>query len=132
MDFKYINVSFDVSSDFNYNSYEVSDSKLYTFRCAFAVEKGDLAVCETRNGLTVVRVIGEEFRPEKLKIAKAWLIQKVDLENHKQQVSLMEEKENLREKMLFLQKRLEEEAVFAKLAEQNQEMQNLLQKYKNL
>lgn len=132
MEFKYINVSFDVSSDFNYNSYDDKDSKLYTFRCAFAVKEGDLAVCETRNGLTVVRVVGEEFRPEKLKIAKAWLIQKVDLETHKQQVELMEEKEALREKMLFLQKRLEEEAIFAKLAEQSQEMQDLLQKYQKL
>lgn len=132
MQIKYVNVSFDVSSDFEYNSYESRDSKLYTFKCAFDAKSGDLAVCETRNGLTVVRVVGEEFRQEKLDIAKAWLLQKVDLEAHKKTVKQFEEKQALREKMLFLQKQMQEEAVFSKLAETNPEMQKLLEQYKSI
>lgn len=132
MKIKFINVSFDVSSDFNYNSYNERDTRLYTFRCNFDVKPGDLVVCETRNGLTVVRVIGEEFRKEKLDIAKAWLVQKVDLKAHKKSVAKAEEKAALRAKMLYIQKQMQEEAEFAKLAKENSQMKKLLQKYKKL
>lgn len=125
----YVNVNFNVSSDFDLLE---KSGRNYVYMCDIDVKPGDFVVCETSGGFGVAVVIGGEFSSERTKLATAWIIQKIDIGEHNRKVAKEREKEEIKAKMILLKKQLEEEAIFAALAENNPEMAALLSKYLSL
>jgi predicted Mrr-cat superfamily restriction endonuclease len=126
---KFINVTFENSSD---NNLRTLGSKEYVFKCDQEVAKGDLVVCETSRGYGIGTVVGEETHETRRKMATAWIISKVDLTAHKIRLEKEQKMSVLKAKMTERKKALEDEAVFALLADKDPEMAAMLAEFNAL
>lgn len=126
---KCVNVNFEVSSE---NALQYGASKDYVFKCDIDVQEGDLVVCETARGYGVGKVVGEEVRESRRKIASAWIVSKIDLTAHKARLEKEKRMAEIKSKMLERKKSLDEDAMFRLLAKDDTAMADLLKEYDEL
>ncbi|MCZ4246850.1 hypothetical protein BXO87_01740 [Bacillus sp. GZB] len=104
--------------------------KHYDFKnCLEGISIGDSVVVDTRNGVRAGTVVG--FKNNS-KLADRWVIQRVDLEGHKERLEKEKEKNSLKIQMENRRKELEELEVYQSLADNDKTMADLLNNYKAL
>lgn len=114
-------------------SVQFSDGgSFYSYLSDLDFEAEDYAVVESpHNGLVVVKVkaVKEDVRDGK---AYKWIVDKVDVAGHYQRQENAKRAEYLKTRLQTMKKQVEEEAVWALLAERNPEAAALLQELKTL
>ncbi|MCY8119554.1 hypothetical protein ACR6EC_07385 [Bacillus subtilis] len=104
--------------------------KHYDFKnCLEGISIGDSVVVDTRNGVRAGTVVG--FKNAS-KLADRWVIQRVDLEGHKERLEKEKERIAVKAQMEKRRKELEELEVYQSLADNDKTMADLLSNYKAL
>lgn len=96
------------------------------------LKKDDVLVVDTQYGPAIAKFVGYTSNIKSVANATKWIIQKVDLENHKKRLQAIEQKAMLIEEMRNLRDTHLELELFAKLAESNPVMKSLLEKFNSL
>ena len=102
-------------------------SKEYSFRTNLELKEGDIVVVDTStNGATVAEVCNTEGDGKK---ATRWVIQKVDLAEHRKRIVKEAKLLALRERLEVRRIQLEDTTVYANLAMQDKKMSELWEEY---
>ena len=92
----------------------------------------DVVVVDTANGLQIGYVIGydevSKFDDNNIK----WVVQRVDLENHKINLERQEKLRALKQKMESRRKKLEEIQIYEILAKEDPDMRDLLDEFNKM
>lgn len=97
------------------------------------LEENDQIVVDTRNGLTIGIFVGYITFPKQTAIPiMRWVVQKVDTEGLKERIKKAEEAKTLKRKLDYRRKQLLEMETFEKLAENDTEIRNILDQYKEV
>lgn len=100
--------------------------KDYDFYTNIKLNPGDTVVVETVHGLRLAKVNGLKMSSS---YANKWVVDVVDLNEHKNRIYSEERKKALKESMELRAKKLEEIEQFKALAETDPEMKHLLEQY---
>lgn len=84
---------------------------------------GDTVVCDTVNGLAIGQVVGFEDASAQ---ATKWIVQKVDMEKHKERVAKQKRIDELKKKMEQRRKELQDIQIYMLLAKEDEAMKGLL------
>lgn len=95
------------------------------------LEKNDILVVDTVNGLVLARFLGYNELADTTKSLK-WVIQKVDLSTHNKRIEDAKQIEILKRKMDERRKKAQEIEIYAILAKEDPEMQAMLDQFKEL
>lgn len=112
----------------NYGHYS---EKEYSFIALEPLNPDDLVVVNTQNGwglAQVVQVFDTDYDPR----ATEYVIQKVDTSAYEMQMRIDRRAAELKEKMERKLQEINSMALYAKLAEENEEMRRLYEEYKKL
>lgn len=103
---------------------------IYTFKYDMNLEVGDTVVCDCTNGLSVGVVVKIDMHDTNGSgISTRWIVQKVDLEVHKERIAKDNKRKAIRCKMDDRRKQLEDEALYRMMAERDPEMARLIEEY---
>jgi hypothetical protein len=102
----------------------------YDFFCNIeGLKKGDTVVAQSRHGLGICRVMSIKEKSGK---ANAWIICKVDVEAHNNKVMIEIKQQELNTKMRDHLNRMSEAEVFRAIAETDEKMAQLLDRWWDL
>lgn len=105
-------------------------SKVYDFKTVLDLEKGDVVVCDTRNGLELAQVV--EMVVYATSKSSKWIVSKVDLDNHKKLLKEEKELEQVKAKLETRRKELMELKEFERWADEDATMSKLFKDYESL
>lgn len=126
---KYVNISFYTKEERK----RITHTKDYQFLTDIQnLIEEDAVVVDTANGLQVGYVIGydevSKFDGNNVK----WVVQRVDLENHKINLERQEKLRTLKQKMENRRKKLEEIQIYEILAREDPDMKDLLDEFNKM
>lgn len=118
-----------VSITFDNNEY----GKEYMFRNDIPdLTIGDKVVLDTQRGFSVGTVMGfEEHEPDHIKVGK-FVVQKIDTHSHSERLRNFAYVQEIKGKLEARRKQLEDDNIYALLAQQDNEMKTLLEIYNSI
>lgn len=117
-----------------------SDTKLYAFKCGLTDKllPGDLVVVDARSGLQITRVVKVVDRSldtqaiKQFNKAKAWVVCKVDMHDHKLRIQATERKQFIMQQLKERKEQMEEVAIYKMLAQTDSEAAKLIEELEKL
>ena len=119
------------------NFYKKEERKSYTINYQFLTDiqnliEEDVVVVDTASGLQIGYVIGYDevsrFDDNNVK----WVVQRIDLENHKINLERQEKLRILKQKMENRRKKLEEIQIYEILSKEDPDMKDLLDEFNKM
>lgn len=126
---KYVNISFYTKEERK----RITHTKDYQFLTDIQnLIEEDAVVVDTANGLQVGYVIGYDEVPKFDGNNVKWVVQRVDLENHKINLERQEKLRTLKQKMENRRKKLEEIQIYEILSKEDSYMKDLLDEFNKM